>query len=70
MHEQGCCCDEAANHQLPTAAAVFIVLHLSQPTKNTEVLQMGERPEEVPSTTLFLVLKTVFQVRDKHVWWK
>ena len=25
MHEQGCCCDEAANHQLPMAAAFWII---------------------------------------------
>ena len=29
MQEQVRCRDGAANHQLPTAAAVFIVLHLS-----------------------------------------
>ena len=28
MHEWMCCCDEAANHQLLIAAAVFIILHL------------------------------------------
>ena len=25
MHEQVCCCDEAANHQLPAAAAFWII---------------------------------------------
>ena len=25
MHEQACCCDEAANHQLPIAAAFWII---------------------------------------------
>ena len=25
MHEQTCCCDEAASHQLPTAAAFWII---------------------------------------------
>ena len=29
MHEWARCCDEAANHQLPIAVAVFFVLHLS-----------------------------------------
>ena len=29
IHEQAHCHDEAANHQLPIAVAIFIVLHLS-----------------------------------------
>ena len=29
MHEQAHCCDEVANHQLPIAVALFIILHLS-----------------------------------------
>ena len=29
IHEQVCCHNEAADHQLPTTVAVFIVLHLS-----------------------------------------
>ena len=29
MREQACCRDEAANHQLPIAAVVFVILHLS-----------------------------------------
>ena len=29
MHEWAPCCDEAANHQLPINAAIFIVTHLS-----------------------------------------
>ena len=37
MHEQECCHDEAVNHQLPIAVAVFIVLHLST-QKNIEVV--------------------------------
>ena len=28
MHEPEHCCDEAANHQLPKAVAVFVVLYL------------------------------------------
>ena len=27
--EWACCCDEAANHQLPKAEAIFLELHLS-----------------------------------------
>ena len=30
MHEWVHCCDEAANHQLPTAAAVLVILHLNR----------------------------------------
>ena len=29
MYERAHCCDEAANHQLPIAAAVFVILHCS-----------------------------------------
>ena len=29
MHEQAHCPDEAANHQLSRAVAIFIIMHLS-----------------------------------------
>ena len=37
MHEQACCHDEAANHQLPIATAIFIVLSLLT-NENIEVV--------------------------------
>ena len=37
MHEQVHCCDEAANHQSPIAAAFFVIFHFSL-TKNIEVV--------------------------------
>ena len=37
MHEQACCCDDAANHQLPIVA-VLSLYYTSELMKNIEVV--------------------------------
>ena len=42
MHDGVCFCDEASNHQLPIASAIFVILHLSTDKKHWLIFWPGE----------------------------